>query len=322
MVSLFGAEFVCGAADAKGSPLGKATKLPGLDHANFAPNPSSPLGFTAHTAQIDYPGADQEQVMSGFGWNLEAALGPVTTTSSDVVGLPSAGRFVDPLTGYFCVNMANFTQADGNGYFFVPEYINMDISGATAQEGDFRSPDGVTGWPKSPFPGIPGWSHNNPNTSEFAVSFTAYLYLQAGVTQFGVDSDDGFLLTLANGPNPNDAFDRVNIGEFNGGRGWADTVMGVTAPSNGYYSLRFDYEQGTGAATCELFTLIDGEKVLVNDTNNPLCSLAYPAPELYPAPYAALVWPPPAQLGTGLGAYNPVAHALITVLLKTAFPPV
>ncbi|MGA2751145.1 MAG: C10 family peptidase [Verrucomicrobiota bacterium] len=277
--------------------------------------PSQP-GFIARCSQIDYAGADQGlnngAVMNSIA-SMEAAFGPVSTNNTDGAGLPSAGLFIDPLTGLYCVNVANLLGADANGFFFVPGYINMDIDGATAQDGDFTSSNGVSGWPKSPFPGIPGFSQLYPGTTEFAVAFTAYVYLQAGVTEFGVDSDDGFLLTLSSEANPNDAFSRTNIGQFNGVRGWSDTLMEVTVPTNGFYALRLDYEQGTGGANCELFTVVDGVKILVNDTNNPNCLLAYPAPEVYAEPYAVVVSPAPGQTQVALGSQ-------ILVMLQDGVP--
>jgi hypothetical protein len=280
--------------DASGSVTSAVATLWIASSPTSTNNPACQPGFIARCSQIDYAGADASAVMNSIA-NMEAALGTVTTNNTDGGGLASAGLFVDPLTGLHCANVANSSMADVNGFFFVPGYINMDIAGPTAQEGDFTSPDGVSGWPKSPFPGIPGFSQYNPGTSEFAVAFTAYVYLQAGVTEFGVDSDDGFLLTISSGANPNDAFDRANICEFNGGRSWADTVMPVAVGTNGSYALRLDYEQGSGGASCELFTVVDGVNILVNDTNNPNCLLAYPTPEVYAEPYAVLVSPTPGQ---------------------------
>jgi sugar lactone lactonase YvrE len=268
-------------------------------------------GFTVRVSQIDYAGADASAVMNSVA-NMETALGPVTTNGTDA-GLPSAGLFVDPHTGLYCANAANLSEADTNGYFFVPGYINMDIGGSSAQNGDFTSNDGVGGWPKSPFPGIPGFSQSNPNTSEFAVAFTAYVHLQAGQTEFGVDSDDGFLLTLSAVANPNDAFSRVTVGEFNGLRGWADSLIKVSVPTNGSYALRLDYEQGGGAANCELFTVIDGVRILVNETNNSTCTLAYATPEVYAEPYAVLVSPMPGQSDAIIGSK-------ITVVLQDGVP--
>ena len=269
-------------------------------------------GFIARCSQIDYAGADSTAVMNSIT-SMEAALGPVTTNNTDNSGLPSAGLFVDPLTGLYCLNVANMNAADASGSFFIPGYINMDIDGPIAQDGDFTSSNGVSGWPKSQFPGIPGFSQLYPGTSEFAVAFTAYIYLQAGVTEFGVDSDDGFLLTLSAGSNPNDAFSRNNSGEFNGIRGWADTLMDVTVPTNGAYALRLDYEQGTGGASCELFTVVNGVSILVNDTNTAGCLMAYPTPEVYAKPYAVLVSPAPGQANVALGLP-------VTIMLQDGVP--
>ena len=280
-------------------------------------NSSVQPGFIAHCSQIDYPGADTVGIMNSVN-SMEAALGPVTTNNTDGGGLPSAGLLVDPLTGFYCANVASSVGADGNGLFFVPGYINMDIGGATAQDGDFTSSNGDAGWPKSRFPGIPGCSRILPGTSEFAVAFTAYVYLQAGVTEFGVNSDDGFRLTFTSGTNPNDAFSRTIVGQFNGVRGCADTLMIVTVPTNGAYALRLDYEQGNGGAGCELFTVINGVNILVNDTNSADCLRAYPTPEVYAKPYAVFVSPSPGQTNIAVGSpVNMILQDGVPTIVKT-----
>jgi hypothetical protein len=301
---------------ASGSVTSEVASLSIATPPTAGKKPSTPPGFIARCSQIDYMGADANAVMNSVT-SMEAALGPVSKNNTDLSGLPSAGCFVDPLTGLFCVNVADLSNCDANGCFFVPGYINMDIAGPTGPDGDFTSPDAVSGWPKSPFPGIPGLSqiHYGEDfaTSEFAVAFTAYVYLQAGVTEFGVDSDDGFLLKISSGLNPNDAFSRVEIGEYNGVRSWADTLMDMVVPTNGPYALRLDYEQGAGDAVCELFTVVDGVKILVNDTNNPNCLLAYPTSEVYAEPYAVVVSPGPGQTDVLLGSE-------LTVLLQDGVP--
>ncbi|MGZ4963411.1 MAG: immunoglobulin domain-containing protein, partial [Limisphaerales bacterium] len=269
------------------------------------------LGFIARSAQVDYPGADEASVLNSIA-AMEAALGPITTNASDN-GLPSAGQFNDPLTGLYCANTCNLSNADANGCFLVPGYINMDLDGPTDQNGDFTSSDGVSGWPKKPFPGIPGNSLFTPVKSEFAVSYTAYVYLPAGVTQFGVNSDDGFLLTLSSTRNPNDIFTRRFAGQYDGGRGSFDSIVNFNAPAAGGYALRLDYEQGGGGGTCELFTVTNGVKVLVNDTNTAGCLLAYPAPEIYANAYAVKAVPSPGQSQVPLGTP-------ITIVLQDGIP--
>jgi hypothetical protein len=284
--------------------------------ATIGQSPDNWPGFIARSVQIEYQevtdqGENWETIMDSVA-SMEAALSPAVMDSTDAAGFPSAGLLVDPLTDQYFVNLANLTGADGRGFFPVPGYINMDIQGPSGQGGMFTSPDGVSGWPKSFFPGIPGYSDIWPGTTYFAVAFTAYVYLQAGSTEFGVFSDDGFCLTISSGANPNDAFERVTVGQWDGPRNdGGETDMQVYVPTNGVYALRLDYEQGVNSAECELFTVVNGVKILVNDTNNPACLLAYPTPEVYANPYAVGVSPAVGQSD---------APRQITVVLQDGVP--
>jgi hypothetical protein len=254
-----------------------------------------PPGFIARCVQIDYEGTNAQSLVDSVA-TMEARLGPAITNNVDANGMSSAGLFVDPLTGLYCANVADLTDSDASGCFVVPGYINMNIAGPAMQSGDFYSPDGVTGCPKSFFPGIPGYSQIWPGTCEFTLSYTAYVYLQAGETEFGVFSEDGFLLTISSGANPNDAFDRSIVGQYDGTQNnGGENLMSFSVPTNGVYALRLDYEHGFNSADCELFTVVNGEKILLNDTNNPNSLLAYPTPEVYAEPYAVVVSPAPGQ---------------------------
>lgn len=70
----------------------------------------------------------------------------------------------------------------------------------------------------------------------------------------------------------------LRLGEFNGGRGSADTIFGFMVPTAGVYPLRCSYEQGGGGANCEWFTVTaDGTKILLNDRTNAKALKAYRA---------------------------------------------
>ena len=75
----------------------------------------------------------------------------------------------------------------------------------------------------------------------------------------------------------------TNLGFFNGGRGSADTSFGFTVPAAGVYPLRLVWENGDGeypanGLNLEWFTMDrNGNRVLLNDTNNSLALLAYRA---------------------------------------------
>jgi len=256
------------------------------------------LGFTVETVQLSYSGSDSA---SPFNVSLAAiyqGLGPAfsganPTTPVDNNGI-SAGGSVDPTSMAYAQNTADLSLADAYGYFFLPGYINMDYAGAGDVVGDFSTPN----WPKKAFPGIPG-TGGGATTDQFACSFTGYIFISSPGATFGVNSDDDFGLTLSTSLNPLDP-SAVLVGSFPaGGRGAADTIFRVNVPSSGYYAMRLVYDQGTGGANCEFFTVLsNGTGILVNDTNNPAATLAYPAPDFNAKPF--IVSTVPAAGATGI----------------------
>jgi hypothetical protein len=270
------------------------------------------LGFLVRTVGIDWPGAGSSAWMNSVA-NMEQALGPVTTNTGPR-RLPSAGSAIDPTTGYYATNCANFlgglnaqiatilaeqgagatgstVPADSNGFWvlnaknFVYPYINCDGNGPpTVQNGAFNSPQ----YPHNYFPGVPTCANPSQgnNWESIACSFMGYIYLPSGVTTLNVNSDDGFLLMLSPLPNPYDIRGLVNVGSFNGGRGSATSTMTVSVSQAGWYTLRLDYEQGGGGIICELFsTDAGGQNWLVNDTNSTTALHACPTPDLFPNAY-------------------------------------
>src|SRR2546425_3715297 len=95
----------------------------------------------------------------------------------------------------------------------------------------------------------------------------AFLELKAGCYRFGVNSDDGFLFTF--GAGRGDIFGAV-AGRFDTGRGAADTTFDVFVAADGFYPIRCDWENGTGGANIEIFTVKtpDGSGHLVNDISD------------------------------------------------------
>ena len=105
----------------------------------------------------------------------------------------------------------------------------------------------------------------------------SWLYLPAGVYTMGVSSDDGF--SVKNGVTPADVTGQL-LGEYEGGRGAANTLFTVVAPTTGFYPFRLLYEEGGGGADCEWFTVSNGVYQLINDYTNVV--LAYQVASGYP----------------------------------------
>jgi hypothetical protein len=55
------------------------------------------------------------------------------------------------------------------------------------------------------------------------------------------------------------------LGVFDGGRGASDSIFDVLVTKAGLYPLRVLWFEGGGGANIEIFSLVDGEKVLIND---------------------------------------------------------
>ena len=82
----------------------------------------------------------------------------------------------------------------------------------------------------------------------------------------GVNSDDGF---RAQSGLINDPENRLLLGEFDANRGTTETLFIINVLEAGVYPLRAIWENGTGQAHIEIFTLKeDGSKVLLNDVEN------------------------------------------------------
>jgi len=78
-----------------------------------------------------------------------------------------------------------------------------------------------------------------------------------------VNSDDGFQVSVGTASNPT----QLVLGQFDGGRGSADSVFYFKADKPGVYSFRLLWFEGGGGANVEWFTInADGSRALVNGT--------------------------------------------------------
>ena len=215
-----------------------ANKVPegSVDTASF--------GFKARTHQIDRSG--------------DASQGNGDRFPGDGNRMPRpeiqlAEGYIDTATG---LPFPNLTipggNPDGTHDVFL---LNLNASGDSGI---------VTG--DSFFPGLPGsGSSGDPNVAgpgydNYVAEFVTYLELEAGAYIFGVNSDDGFVVSSA--PNPRDTLGTV-LGFFNGGRGNAGTLplasaFGVVVPEDGIYPFRILYWQGGGGVNMEFVQMHSG----------------------------------------------------------------
>ena len=153
------------------------------------------------------------------------------------------------------LNEADPDSFEGWSYYpvLVP-VVNFDQDGGV--QGNFNSNNG---YDDEYIPNIPGWGDS---TDGIVGEFTALLELKKGAYKLGVNSDDGFQATI--GSNFGDLGSQV-LGEFNGGRGAADTTFTIYVQEDGLYPYRVIWFEGGGGANVELFSFVEGEKVLIND---------------------------------------------------------
>jgi hypothetical protein len=139
--------------------------------------------------------------------------------------------------------------------FEVSKVINFDQ--AAGSNGAFT--------PDEQMPGIPGVGDGGSDNS-IAAEIITYIDLPAGVVTMGVNSDDGFRTSVG---LTGDVFNSpLFAGEFNGGRGAADTIFNIVVKDPGVFPFRTSWEEGGGGANIEWFTVKDGKKILVNDDAN------------------------------------------------------
>lgn len=138
--------------------------------------------------------------------------------------------------------------------FEIPTVINLN---------QFEGGAAGTFTPDDQMPGIP---QVDGSTDGVAIEVVTYLELAVGTYTLGVASDDGFRTSAG---NLKDAFQGQILGEYNGGRGTAETLYSFTVTEAGVYPFRTTYEEGGGDATFEWYSVkSDGTKVLINDTAN------------------------------------------------------
>jgi hypothetical protein len=251
--------------------------------------------FTAANYPIVPPSAkvtNADTSKPGFIWNIFA--NSANTTTSNQKGEDAVAGLLTDTDGNLLPNLADPTAVGAalaaasapnpeNAVisFEIPSVINLSQTAGTSF-GTFTN--------ESQMPGVPA---TDGSSDGMAAEILTYIELPAGVINMGVNSDDGFRTYVNLTGNAQDAFGRLTLGEFEGGRGAADSLFYVVAQEAGVYAFRTIYEEGGGDANIEWFTIKpDGSKVLINDTNNGGLK-AYRARSGATPPYIKSVTPTP-----------------------------
>jgi len=166
------------------------------------------------------------------------------------------GEYIDPDTEEPYLNEADIDSFEGWSYY--PEIVQVvnQNQDAPAAVGNFNANNG---YEDEPLTGIPGWGDS---TDGIASEYLALLDLERGAYKLGVNSDDGFSATI--GANFGDLLAQ-QLGLFNGGRGASDTTFEIFVDTPGLYPFRVSWWEGGGGANIEIFSIVAGEKTLIND---------------------------------------------------------
>ncbi|MCP4950672.1 MAG: hypothetical protein GY922_02345, partial [Proteobacteria bacterium] len=169
------------------------------------------------------------------------------------------GEYIDPDFDEPWLNEADTDADEGWSYFPIRvEYVNQGQSAfeGEAEHGNFTS---ANGFQDEEIPGIPGW---NDSIDGIVGEYLTLLQLDAGAYTLGVNSDDGFRATI--GANYNDILTQ-KIGVFEGVRVAADSIFDIVVEKAGLYPFRVLWFENEGEASIEIFSMVDGQKVLIND---------------------------------------------------------
>jgi hypothetical protein len=187
--------------------------------------------------------------------------------NSSGVPHPNTAEFTGPFNigGDFSSDITwsqyvNWEQAAGN----------INETGVQPDNFNFEEPPGTQGQVEGAYanffiPGVDLGAVSPPDPDHFVLETIAYVNLSQGLHRWGVNSDDGFKVSIAPGqPSPAG----ITLGEFDGGRGAADTLFDFVVETAGYYPVRLLYWEGTGGANCEWFSenIATGERILIGDT--------------------------------------------------------
>jgi len=166
------------------------------------------------------------------------------------------GGFIDPDTEEQYLNEADIDSFEGWSYY--PEIVQVvnQNQDAPAGTGSFQANDkgNSTDREDEPLTGIPGWGDS---TDGIVSEYIALLDLAKGAYKLGVNSDDGFSATIG-----------ANFGDLLAqqiGVGTGTTNFEIYVAESGLYPLRVLYWEGGGGAGIEIYSIVNGEKTLIND---------------------------------------------------------
>jgi hypothetical protein len=223
------------------------------------------------------PSSRADASKPGFIWNFQQIRAwtpsgqsprPATLQRADnqLAGL-MGNNIADPNAVGVALGAATVSSSPAAPFTFeIATVINVDRVGGTSS-GNFT--------PDEAMPGSPGLLQSiiksSVNSDYQGAEALTWLDLPAGVITMGVNSDDGFRVTIG-GANPSD-LSAVNVGQFDAPRGAGNTFFQFTIQKAGLYAARMLWVNGISNSRVEWFTVRDlgggvTNLVLINDTAN------------------------------------------------------
>ena len=215
----------------------------------------------ASTAVISW----EKQGRNNWWW----AIDNIEVTGASIDGDPTESYFWEDFDSLELDPSESDSECCGDG----TDWTATAPDGWAIDIGEGHGPGNIGNFAgDEPIPGIPGWGKS---TDGIAAEFVTLLHLKGGFYTLGVNSDDGFSASI--GANFGDIISQ-QIGVFNGERGAGDSLFSILVEvegKGGYYPFRVSWWEGYGGANIEIFSIVDGQKVLINDPNNKESIKAY-----------------------------------------------
>lgn len=223
--------------------------------------------YTNVPAGLSRPASAAVSTARGFRAKVVKARNDAgLAATTDRAELQLAGTLVDPKTGQPYENKAApGPEADGS-YIVQTINWNQEVRGGNNSEtGNFRT-DSLPGTPDladQPIPGVGlGTTGEAAGANDSIVAeITAWLELPAGYVKLGVNSDDGFKVSIAEAGNAGG----VLLQNVSAGKGSSDVPFSFTVPEAGLYPVRLVWYEGGGGANVEFYSYgPNNQKIPIN----------------------------------------------------------
>jgi hypothetical protein len=288
------------------------------------------ISYTVIPSCMALPASVVDKTKAGF--NLYTCKYQGFVDSSLEYGLPTSVLVSEMEDHGFMgwPNAADFTvnwHFNGPGGTYVEKNV-INYNGATAppNEGHYGDGNGANmpGIPPVTWPSYNGTtvSDGNNGQNDYIVEINTVLDLQPGLYQMGVNSDDGFSVSVGNPAEWRTM--KLTLGEYDGARGSSDTDFYFYITQAGLYPFRCLYYQGGGGNNLEWYTRTaypaNNLHVLLSDssasfqsgtnrTNAAIVACQYPFGIAKGAPYVSSCGPSPFHGNGDAASITPSTHA-------------